>query len=75
MVHVLKRTMVLDISDLLATLGRFEIAKAVDDLYCEDFVVKSVQFMPGKRQFLMHQKLRTQLNSLCKPPSMVSPVE
>ena len=49
MVRVLKRTMVLDISGLPATLGRFEIAKAVDDLYCEDFVVKSVQFMPGKR--------------------------
>ena len=48
MVRVLKRTMVLDISGLKATLGRFEIAKAVDDLYCEDFVVKSVQFMPGK---------------------------
>ena len=49
MVRVLKRTMMLDISGLPATLGRFEIAKAVDDLYCEDFVVKSVQFMPGKR--------------------------
>ena len=49
MVRVLKRTMVLDISGLPATLGRFEIAKAVDDLYSEDFVVKSVQFMPGKR--------------------------
>ena len=49
MVRVLKRTMVLDISGLPATLGRFEIAKAVDDLYCENFVVKSVQFMPGKR--------------------------
>ena len=49
MVRVLKRTMVLDISGLPATLGRFEIAKAVDDLYCADFVVKSVQFMPGKR--------------------------
>ena len=36
-------------SGLPATLGRFEIAKAVDDLYCEDFMVKSVQFMPGKR--------------------------
>ena len=57
MVHVLKRTMVLDISDLPAMLGRFEIAKTVDDRYCEDFFVKSVQFMPGKRQFLMHQKL------------------
>ena len=49
MVRVLKRTMVLDISGLPATLGRFEIAKAVDDLYCEDFVVKSAPFMPGKR--------------------------
>ena len=49
MVRVLKRTMVLDISGLPPTLGRFEIAKAVDDLHCEDFVVKSVQFMPGKR--------------------------
>ena len=49
MVPVLKRTMVLDISGLPATLGPFEIAKAVDDLYCEDFAVKSVQFMPGKR--------------------------
>ena len=29
-------------------LGRFEIAKAVDDLYSEDFVMP-VQFMPGKR--------------------------
>ena len=37
MVRVLKRTMVLDISGLPATLGRFEIAKAVDDLYSEDF--------------------------------------
>ena len=41
--------MVLDISGLPAALGRFEIAKAVDDLYCVDFVVKSIQFMPGKR--------------------------
>ena len=49
MVRVLKLTMVLDISDLPATLSRFEIARAVDDLYCEDFTVKSVQFMPGKR--------------------------
>ena len=49
MVRVLKRTMVLDISGLPATLGRFQIAKAVDYLYCEDFVVKSVQFTPGKR--------------------------
>ena len=48
MVRVLKSTVVLDVSGLPATLGRFEIAKAVDDLYCEDFVVKSVQFMPGK---------------------------
>ena len=49
MVRELKRTMLLDISGLPATLGRFEIAKAVDDLYYEDFVVKSVQFMPEKR--------------------------
>ena len=42
MVRVLKRTMVLDISGLPATLGRFEIAKAVDDLYCADFVVKII---------------------------------
>ena len=49
MVRVLKRTMVLDISGLPTTLGRFEIAKVLDDLYCEDFVMKSVQFMPGKR--------------------------
>ena len=49
MVRVLKCTMVLDISGLPTTLGRFEIAKAVDDLYCEDFAVKSVQFMPGRR--------------------------
>ena len=49
MVRVLKRTMVLDISGLPATLGRFQIAKAVDYLYCEDFIVKSVQFTPGKR--------------------------
>ena len=49
MVRVLKRTMVLDILVLPPTLGRFEVAKVVDDLYCEDFVVKSVQFMPGKR--------------------------
>ena len=49
MVRVLKRFMVLDISGLPATLGRFEVAKAVNDLYCEDFVVKSVQFMPGER--------------------------
>ena len=48
MVRVLKSTVVLDVSGLPATLGRFEIAKAVDDLYCEDFVVKSVQFLPGK---------------------------
>ena len=40
MVRELKRTMVLDISGLLTTLGRFEISKAVDDLYCEDFVEK-----------------------------------
>ena len=49
MVRVLKRTMVLDILVLPPTLGHFEVAKVVDDLYCEDFVVKSVQFMPGKR--------------------------
>lgn len=41
--------MVLDISGLPTTFGHFEIAKAVDDLYYEDFVVKPVQFMPGKR--------------------------
>ena len=40
MVRELKRTMVLDISGLLTTLSRFEISKAVDDLYCEDFVEK-----------------------------------
>lgn len=40
MVRELKRTMVMDISGLLTTLGRFEISKAVDNLYCEDFVVK-----------------------------------
>ena len=40
MVRELKRSMVLDISGLLTTLGRFEIAKAVDDIYCEDFAVK-----------------------------------
>ena len=40
MVRELKRTIVLDISGLLATLGRFESFKAIDDLYCEDFVVK-----------------------------------
>ena len=49
MVRVLRHTMVLDTSDLPTTLSCFEIAKAVDDLYCEDFMVKSVQFMPGKR--------------------------
>ena len=49
MLRELKRTMVPDISGLPTTLGRFEIAKAVEDVYCEDFVVKSVQFMPGKR--------------------------
>ena len=49
MVRVLKRTMVLDILVLSPTLGRFEVAKVVDDLSCEDFVVKSEQFMPGKR--------------------------
>ena len=49
MVRVLKRTMVFDILVLPPTLGRFEVAKNVDDLYCEDFVVKSEQFMPGKR--------------------------
>ena len=49
MVRVLKRTMVLDILVLPPTLGRFEVAKVGDDLYCEDFVVKSVQFTPGKR--------------------------
>ena len=49
MVRELKCTMVLDISGLPTTFGRIEIAKAVDDLYYEDFVVKPVQFMPGKR--------------------------
>ena len=34
---------------LPTTLGRFEIANTLDDLYCEAFVVKSVQFIPGKR--------------------------
>ena len=57
MVRVLKRTMVLDISGLPATLGRFEIAKAVDDLYCEDFVVKSVQFIAGKRLHVVFDAL------------------
>ena len=46
---MLRVLMVLDISGLPASLGRFEIAKAVDDLYCEEFVVKLVQFMPSKR--------------------------
>ena len=49
MVRELKRTMVLDISGLPATLGRFEIEKALGDLYYEDFVKKTVQSMPGKR--------------------------
>ena len=49
MVRALKRTLVLDILVLQPTLGRFEVAKVVDDLYCEDFGVKSVQFTPGKR--------------------------
>lgn len=40
MARELKRNMVLDISGLMTTLGRFEISKAVNDLYCEDFVVK-----------------------------------
>ena len=57
MVRVLKRTMVLDISGLPATLGRFEIAKAVDDLYCEDFVVKSVQFIASKRLHVVFDAL------------------
>ena len=43
------RTLLLDISGFPSTLGRFEIAKEVDDLYSEDFIVKSVHFMPGKR--------------------------
>ena len=77
MVRVLKRTMMLDILVLPPTLGRFEVAKVGDDLYCEDFVVKSVQFMPGKRFHVIFDgpEAKTQLNNLRKPPSMVSPIE
>ena len=56
MVRELKRNMVLDISGLMTTLGRFEICKAVNDLYCEDFVVKKVQFMPGKRLYVVFDR-------------------
>ena len=49
MVRVLKYTLVLDISGLPITLGRFETAQANDDLYSEDSVGKSVKFMPCKR--------------------------
>ena len=60
MVRALKRTMVLDILVLPPTLGRFEVAKVVDDLYCEDFGVKSVQFMSGKRLHVIFDETKTE---------------
>ena len=78
MVRVLKRTMVLDISGLPATLGCFDIARAVNDLCSEDFVVKSLQFMPGKRLHVVFDGPEAKNASeqfMQVYASMVSPVE